>query len=181
MVGQKHSVALRFDKATDSKLAELRARLRDLGLLVDKHEGFPHITVAAYEDVDIDQLFQWVESFVIKRSAFEIRFSSIGIFPPSGEYPDTALIFASPAHSRELVSFYHDFHEKFDEFCGGIGWLYSMVFGYPVIHSTIGVVKSDNVQKALDIAFSSLDFGTTKVVAVEVYAYPLELVKRFEL
>lgn len=141
----------------------------------------PHITIAAYEEVDIHTLLQWTGEFAQRYSAFEFLFSSLGVFPPRGEGAKTAVLFASPSPSKALVDFYYAFHEKLDDYCGNIGLWYSAKFVCPVIHSTIGVFEIKQMQKAMEIIFEHQIFDLTRIVALEVYTYPKKLIQRFEL
>ncbi len=177
----KHVVIARFDEKTDQKLITLQTSLRKEGYIKAISEWPPHITIAAYESAPLDEILQWTEDFSSKHSAFDIMLASLGIFPPRGEPAETAVLYASTTQSRQLIAFYYAFHEKLDEHCGNLGWFYSAKFGHPVMHSTIGVFKIKEMQKALEIIFTQPIFGLTKIVALEVYTYPMKLIRRFEL
>ena len=58
---------------------------------------------------------------------------------------------------------------------------YSAKFGYPAIHSTIGIFEVAQMQKAMKMIFEQRIFGLAKIVSLEVYTYPMELIERFEL
>lgn len=174
-------VVARFNDEANEKLINLRKSLYVKGFMKEIFEWEPHITIAAYENVDIHKLLQWTEEFIQKYSAFEIMFSSVGIFPPQGKNTKTAILFASPSPSKALVDFYYAFHKKLDDYCGNIGWWYSAKFVHPVIHSTIGVFEIDKMQKAIEIIYEHQIFELTRIVALEVYTYPMKLIQRFEL
>jgi len=91
------------------------------------------------------------------------------------------VLYASPAQSKNLIEFYYAFHEKLDEYCGKLGFWYSKKFGYPAIHSTIGIFEVMAMQKAIEIIFEHKIFGLAKINALEVYTYPMELIKRYDL
>ena len=55
------------------------------------------------------------------------------------------------------------------------------VYGNPIMHSTIGIFDVASMQKALEIIFDEGVFGETKITALEIYTYPMRLIKRFEL
>ena len=174
-------VLARFDHETTEKLNALRKKLHEDNHMKVISEWPPHITIAAYETVDIEVLLQWVETFAKKHSAFDIALSSLGVFPPGSEHTETAVFYAFPSQSKNLIDFYYAFHEKLDDYCGNWGWLYSAKFGYPAVHSTIGIVEISNMQKAMEIIFASQIFGLAKIVTLEVYTYPMELIRRYEL
>lgn len=181
MADGKYVVLARFDDKTDQKLITLQASLRKEGYIKAISEWPPHITIAAYESAPIDEILHWTEDFSSKHSAFDIMLSSLGILPPGGEHTETAVLYASPTQTKQLIAFYYAFHEKLDEHCGNLGWFYSAKFGHPVMHSTIGIFEIKEMQKALEMIFTQPIFGLTKIIALEVYTYPMELIKRFEL
>jgi 2'-5' RNA ligase len=186
MNDKKYVVMAVFDEQTTQEIYDLRKRLFDSNTITADHaktlsDWPPHITIAAYDSVDIDELLQWTEEFSKNYSSFDIVFSSLGIFPPGGENTETALLFAAPSQSKALVNFYYAFHEKLDDYCGNIGWLYSAKFGYPAMHSTIAAVNMAFVQKATETVFRCGIFGKVRITALEVYTYPAQLIKRFDL
>lgn len=174
-------VLARFDAAADQALIGLREKLIKAGYQTAIGEWPPHITLAAYENIDVNALLPWAKEFAEQRSEFEIRISSLGIFPPRGEHTETAVLYAMPAASKKLIDFYYAFHEKLDEYCGSLGWWYSARFGFPAIHSTIGIFYIKNIQGAMEMIFAAPIFGAAKITALEVYTYPMELIGRFEL
>ena len=174
----KYVVLARFDNKANEKLGSLREKLHNQSCLKEISEWPPHITIAAYEEIDILALLQWMQEFAEKHSAFDIQFASLGVFPP---HKGTAVVYASPTQSKALFNFYYAFHEKFDDFCGDLGWLYSAKFGHPVFHSTIGAFKVKQLQKAMEIIFARQIPMTAQINALEVYTYPMALIQRFEL
>jgi 2'-5' RNA ligase len=176
-------VVLRFSDETIEKIVALRKKLYDGNYIKEISDWQPHITIAAYENVDIQSLLQWTEEFTENHTAFDVSLSSLGIFPPGGEHSETATLYASPSQSKNLIDFYYAFHEKLDDYCGNLGWFYSAKFGYPAIHSTIGVVEISQIQKATEMILKSFyqTFGKARIVALEIYTYPMELIRRFEL
>jgi len=181
MSDEKYVVMAVFDDATSQKLSSLRKYLYESGYTTSLSEWPPHITIAAYENVELDALLRWTDKFSKRFQPFDISFASLGVFPPGGENIETAVLFAIPSQSKNFIDFYYMFHEELDEYCGKLGWFYSAKFGYPAIHSTIAVVDVAKIQKAMEAIFvSELPCGA-KIIAMEVYTYPMKLIKRFEL
>ncbi|WP_440895595.1 2'-5' RNA ligase family protein [Amphibacillus sp. Q70] len=178
---KNYVIVARFDDEMTGKLTALRKKLHDENHMIAISEWQPYITIAAYENIDIQVLLQWTDEFAKTHSIFDISFSSLGSFPPYGEHTETAVLFASPSQSKSLIDFYYAFHEKLDDYCGKLGWLYSAKWGFPAIHSTIGIFEVPQIQKAMKMIFASQIFGKTKMIALEVYTYPMELIQRFEL
>ena len=182
IIKPKNIVVARFDEAAENKLNNLRTQLFDAGCMKEISPYPPHITIAAYEGVELDTLLQWTDEFTKKYAALEILMSSLGVLPPGGEHTETAVLFASPSPSKALIDFYYAFHENLDEFCGNIGWMYSAKSIHPyAIHSTIGIFEIAKLQKAMKIIFEHQIFEMAKIIALEVYARPIELIKRFDL
>ena len=171
----------RFDDLTTIKLEDLRTDLYKAGYLEKVSEWKPHITFGAYEDIDIKSLLEWVKEFSKNCYTFDMSLSSFGILPPSKNYPDTAVIFIAPSPSKKLFSSYYGFHKKLDEFCGKIGYPYSAActHAYP-FHSTIGVFNTSKLQTSLEYLFRHFTPITAKIIALEVYTYPMKLIKRFD-
>lgn len=172
-------VVARFSEEKDMHLKKLKNVLSDEGYSVP--EWPPHITIAAYENIDEELLCKWTSNFASKHNKQKIALHSLSILPPGGEHTDTAVICLAPAHSKSFVDFYYDFHEKYEEYCTGIGWFNSIRHGSPVIHITVGIVKVNEMQEVMKLIFSQEIFGEAEITALEVYTYPMSLIKRFDL
>jgi hypothetical protein len=181
MVNKNYCVLARFDDNTTEQLNALRSRLQDEGYIKAISEWPPHITIAAYEGVDIREHLQWTKDFSEKHSVFDISLTSLGVLPPGGEHTETAVLYVSPSQSKDLIDFYYAFHEKLDEYCGNLGWWYSAKFGYPAIHSTIGIFEVAQMQRAMEMIFKQRIFGLAQIVSLEVHTYLMELIERFDL
>ena len=174
-------VMMRFDEAMDDRIIHLQEKLIDNGYGGAVNEWPPHITVAAYEGADEQSLLQWTEEYAYRQQRFNIGFFALSVLPPGGEHTDTAVLCLNPSHAKILVDFYYGFHEKFEDFCTGIGWYNSITHGNPVMHSTIGIFNVATMQKAQEMIFASDVFGIARIMALEVYGYPMRFLKRFEL
>lgn len=51
----------------------------------------------------------------------------------------------------------------------------------PVIHCTLSVVRITELQDALELVFQNDVFTQAEVTALEIYTYPMRLIKRFDL
>jgi len=172
-------VIARFDEETDEKITHLRELLTDAGYPVSQWP--PHITLAAYENFDEKLLRAWTSEFSSRHKKISVALASLSVFPPGGGQTETAVLCLNPAHSKSLVDFYYEFHARYDEYCTGIGWFYSLSFGNPVIHATIGTIRVNELQKAMELVFSSGVFRSAEMIALEVYTYPARLIQRFAL
>ncbi|MCL2056230.1 MAG: 2'-5' RNA ligase family protein [Oscillospiraceae bacterium] len=174
-------VMVRFDETTDEIILRLQDKLAANGYKKAVNEWPPHITIAAYEGADEQALLQWTEEYAAHQHSFKVGLFSLSVLPPGGEHTDTAVLCLNPSHSKKLVDFYYGFHEKYEEYCTGIGWYNSIRHGNPIIHSTIGIFDVTTMQKALEIIFAEGVFGEIKITALELYTYPMRLIKRFDL
>ena len=174
-------VMVRFDKAIEQKILRLQETLVANGYQKAISEWPPHITIAAYEDADEQDLLQWAEEYAARQCRFKVGLFALSILPPGGEHTETAVLCLNPSHSKTLVDFYYGFHEKFEDYCTGIGWYNSIRHGNPIVHSTIGVFDVTTMQKALEIIFAADVFCETEITTLELYTYPMRLIKRFEL
>ena len=171
-------VLARFDEEKDNQINILRNALADEGYSISEWPF--HITIAAYENIEEELLCNWTKEFASKNKKQKFVFNSLSSFPPRGEQNE-AVLFLPPAHSKTFVDFYYDFHQKYEEYCTGIGWYNSITHDNPIIHATIGTVKVKEMQKAMDLVFSQNIFGFAEINALEVYTYPMKRIERFEL
>jgi len=172
-------VIARFDEETDKRIARLKKLLVEHGYSVQ--EWPPHITIAAYENLDEKRLCEWTSEFSSEKETLGVAFYSLSILPPHGEHSKSAVLCLEPSHSKPFVDFYYGFHAKYEEYCTGIGWFNSIVHGNPIMHATIGTIEVNALQRAMELVFSTDVFGQAKITALEVYTYPMRLIKRFDL
>lgn len=172
-------VLARFSEEKDIQFKELKKVLSDKGYVVP--EWPTHITIGAYENIDEDLLYKWTSDFASKHNRQKVALNSISILPPSVDHNETAVICLDPAHSISFINFYYDFHEKYEEYCTGIGLFNSIANGNPVIHATIGIVKITEIQEMMELIFSQNIFGEVEITALEIYTYPMKLIQRFDL
>lgn len=169
-------VIARFDNATDKKLNKLRESFINSGYSVP--EWPVHITIAAYEDIDKKLICEWTEDFCKSHKSVNVNLCSLGTFPPN---KSNSVLYLAPAYSKTFVDFYYDFHQKYEEYCTGIGKYNSIINDSPSIHCTIAEIATDDLQNGMELVFESNCFRQAKITALEVYTYPMRLIKKFEL
>jgi 2'-5' RNA ligase len=173
-------VIVRFDEETDNQIMKIRKIMLESGYPIT--EWPPHITIAAYENIDERSICEWTSEVASRQfGKMNVALNSLSILPPKGQKLETAVLCFNPAHSKAFVDFYYKFHEKYEEYCTGIGWFNSVKHGHPVIHATIGTVQVNELQKALEIVFQNNFFKPSLITALEVYTYPMKLIGRFEI
>lgn len=169
-------VIARFDNVTDIKLNKLRKSFTDTGYSVP--EWPPHITIAAYENINQRLICDWTESFCKNHGCVNVNLCSLGTFPPN---QNSIVLFFAPAYTKTFVDFYYDFHQKHEEYCTGIGQYNSIINDSPSIHCTVAEINTNNLQNTMNLVLNSNCFGQARLTALEVYTYPMRLIKRFEL
>ena len=169
-------VLARFDEEKDSQIGILRKALSDVGYSIPEWPF--HITIAVYENIEKELLCNWTKEFASKHKKQKFIFNSLASFPPRGEQNEVVL-FLPPSHSKTFVDFYYDFHQQYEEYCTGIGWHNSITHDNPIFHATIGATNMKEMQKAMEIIFTHNIFGCAEINALEVYTYPMKLLKSF--
>lgn len=179
---QKHVVVARFDNETNDILNEWKAMAYEKQNITydDATDWPPHITIAAYEDVDINELCKWVSEYAAHNSKIEIFFCSLGVFA-HGKQLDTDVIYVTPTNSLEVINFYYGFHDKLDEFSGEYGWDYTAKCKHPVFHSTITICNKQDFNMIFDKLRDDFCQISGYITALEIYENPKKLISRFEL
>jgi len=173
-------VVLRLDVATEEKQRALHRSL-SAHCGIDIIDFEPHITLAAYEKPPLDALLSWIGACAAKHKPFEVRFSSFGFFPHSEEASGRTVLFLSPAAAPALTALYYEVHTKLDAYCGNLGWLYSMRYGHPAIHSTVHILPQEAEVAAAAYMMEAYREVSGTAVAIEVHRWPMRLIQRFPL
>ena len=105
----RYVVLARFDKNTEEKLIALRREMTNAGYA--SSEWPPHITLAAYEDLDAEALCDWTGEFVREHTRQKLTFGSVSLLPPYATHRETAVLCLNPVHAKPFVDFYYAFHE----------------------------------------------------------------------
>lgn len=169
-------VIARFDDATDKKLNRLRKTFSNTDYSVP--EWPVHVTIGAYENIDEKLLCNWTEEFCKSHKSVSFNLCSLGTFPPN---QNGNVLYLAPAYSKTFVDFYYDFHQKYEKYCTGIGRYNSIKDYSPSIHCTISEVNTEDLQNEMKLVFDSNCFGQAKITALEVYTYPMRLIRKFKL
>lgn len=169
-------VIARFDDKADKKLNKLRKSFTNTGYSVPQWPV--HITIAAYENIDEKSICDWTADFCKSHNSVNVNLCSLGTFPPN---KNSNVLFLAPAYSKTFVDFYYNFHQKYEKYCTGIGRYNSIKDDSPSIHCTIAEINTNDLQNTMKLVFDNNCFGQAKITALEVYTYPMKLIKRFEL
>jgi len=173
-------VVLRLDAVTEEKQRALHGALSaQCGIDIIDFE--PHITLAAYEKPPLDARLSWIGDCAARHRPFEVRFSSFGFFPHSEEAGGRTVLFLAPAAAPALTALYYEVHTKLDAYCGNLGWLYSMRYGHPAIHSTVHMLPREVKGAAAAYMLDEYRELTGTAIAIEVHRWPMRLIQRFPL
>src|SRR5258707_15574899 len=76
------AVEMYFDEKTGKSLRDLRKILTDTGVrpVLDEMGDRPHISLAVFSQVDVEELLEEVEKFAAETKAMPITLSAIGAF-----------------------------------------------------------------------------------------------------
>lgn len=99
----RYVVLARFDKNTEEKLIALRREMTNAGYA--SSEWPPHITLAAYEDLDAEALCDWTGEFVREHTRQKLTFGSVSLLPPYATHRETAVLCLNPVHAKPLSIF----------------------------------------------------------------------------
>lgn len=179
---QKHVVIARFDAQTDQIFTRWKCALgaSQSARADDSAVWPPHLTIAAYEGVDIGALCAWTREYTASRTCVDLCFGSLGVFA-HGPAGDTDVIFAHPNDSAPLTALHTDFHQKFDEYCGEYGRHCTPQSPDLVLHATITICHKDEFNAMFDRLRAQFSAVCATITALEVYENPCRLVERCEL
>lgn len=179
---QKYVVIARLDETTDTLFNQWKIKAYNLQSIqyLNATSWPPHITIAAYENIDVNDLCSWVFEYTKDLYEIDVYFSSLGVFA-HGKNLDTDVIYVNPNSTVNLTEFYYNFHKKFDEYCGNYGKDYILKSENLTFHSTITICKKEDFNKIFDRLRDDFNVVRGKIIALEVYKNPMELINRYEL
>ena len=130
-------------KNTEEKLIALRREMTNAGYA--SSEWPPHITLAAYEDLDAEALCDWTGEFVREHT----RQADVRLCEPSAAVchaPRNRRAVPEPGARKTFCRFFTmRSTKKYESFCKGIGSFSAVSEDKPVIHCTLSVVRGYGV------------------------------------
>ena len=102
-----------FDKETENKFKRLWQHLSEKDITyygIENKERRPHITIADYDNLEINKFIELSEKFYEEKQKVEISFNTLGTFI------NTGTLFIAPTLSNELLTFHSNHHKEFNEF-----------------------------------------------------------------
>jgi 2'-5' RNA ligase len=172
------AVELYFDQKTEKALLDLRKILTDAGVrpVLDEMGDRPHISLAVFSQVDVEELLEEVEKFAAETKAMPITLSAIGAFATAD-----AVLFLTPAITQDMLDVHWDFHQMLRDLK-----MHPHAYYQPdrwVPHSTIAQnVQEEMVGKGFDVLRKSFKPISGKLVEMGLVRFrPVESLGCFQL
>lgn len=83
----------------------IREAFAHLGSVLAEMGASPHVSLAVFDEADVDGLIAVTEDFFRNRSVFKMRFSSFGFFPGA-----EGVVFLAPVVTRGMLDMHEAFH-----------------------------------------------------------------------
>lgn len=172
----KYAVNLYFNKEAESYITEIWRDLERLekGKCLTCANGRPHMTLAIYDDLDLEIAKGRIKSLIRDACCFELKFLQIGIFPNH-----KGAIFLTPNLTEDLFQIHRRFHDAFKDFAEQ-GWdYYKPQSWYP--HCTLALeTPKEAIPSVLEQIlkdFTPIDFTVKSIgiVSLEPIDYLFEM------
>ncbi len=168
-----YAVMCLFDEKTNNEFKIIEENLQIVG--IKSRSIPPHITLGAYVNIEENTLVEWTKKFCEENSKISVNFSHLGVFNQN-------VLFVAPRVSKELLHFHELFHQKYDENCGEIGFLYSLKSNKWVPHATVIIDDFESVQKLLTRISDIFKPIESEIVGLSISEfYPMREIARFDL
>lgn len=106
-----YAIIATFDRVFTYKIRELQSELTNIIGTNQLAEVEPHITLADYNELDVNLYTEKLKEFV----AFQENIAAV-TFPSVGTFPTNGTIFLAPTITNELLRFHHSYHDYFKTF-----------------------------------------------------------------
>ncbi len=172
------AIEMFFDKSTECAILEYWKSLydTDLSKVLFELGGRPHITLAVYNDVDVNKLRDKLAIFLEERKALKLRFESVSVFPT-----DPSVVFLAPGMTDSLRDIHREYHNIMQDFSVN-EWEYYLPNKW-VPHCAIAMeVPRENVSSVVGHIMSKIyqfDFTIEEVGIVEFR--PIRHLETFKL
>lgn len=161
-MGYIYYVVAFFDDETNYKFKKINVALNNNNIKTIDLE--PHITLAAYSEIEKNVLVDWISKICENEKSFEVNFNHIGMF-------GLDVVFLAPRISEELMVFYKKIHSKYDELCGKEGYNYSLLSSNWIPHSTVVMGSKNDVLKSIPIIGERFEPFFGKINKIAIYEY----------
>ena len=163
-----------FDEDTNLKIQKIRDILEENNLSFNLYP--PHITIGAYVDINKDILTNYISDFISKTKFITINLNTIGNF-------SNKVIFLTSDDTNNIKNLHFNFHQKYDEYHGNVGYNYSLKSNKFTPHMTLLQSNNENdIEKALKL-LKELNINiNAKISKIGLYEFhPIREIKIFNL
>ncbi|MGG0723976.1 2'-5' RNA ligase family protein [Bacillus mycoides] len=152
-----YAIIATFDRVFTYKIRELQSELTNI-IGTNQLAGVePHITLADYNELDVNLYTEKLEEFV----AFQENIAAV-TFPSVGNFPTNRTIFLAPTITDELLRLHHSYHDYFKTFHDSPQSYY--VPGKWVPHCTIAnVLNSNQFLSVMEYIYEKFDVTTASI------------------
>lgn len=121
----------------------------------------PHITLADFNQIDLNSFEQDFNTFFQDFQSFEVNFSSVGFFPK------TTTVYLAPTITNTLWNLHQAFHDKFSKY--DISPQSYYIPNHWVPHCTLkSKLASDHIQKAVNYCINQITIKKALVNRVKL-------------
>lgn len=120
-----------------------------------------HLSIGLYSGIPEEKLVAWTKSFAQNHASFSISFDKIALF-------GNRVCYLAPQMSTDLLFFYSDYHQKYDDFASVSGQYYSLKNGKWVPHCTLFLSDTEDAEQAFLAAEKIFIPFSGKVEAISV-------------
>ncbi len=169
-----YAVVLTFDEILEKAVHSTWDQLEGFGERLKTLGSMPHITLAAFDDVNPEKLKIATKRFSENASSINIKFSSFGAFAT-----EEHVIFLAPDPTPELL----DLQQQFFDMLGPLSRFTSYKPGIWIPHCTIAMhVEEKDYSRALQTCYT-LNLPISGLASsVEIVKFmPIEKIARFPL
>ncbi|MCU5098398.1 2'-5' RNA ligase family protein [Bacillus wiedmannii] len=145
-----YAIIATFDRVFTNKIIELQNEITNI-IGTNQLAGVePHITLADYNEVDVNLYTKKLEEFVaVQENMAAINFPSVGVFPTNGT------IFLAPTITDELLKLHHSYHDNLNSY---------YVPGKWVSHCTIAnKLHANQFLIAMEYIYGKFDYATASI------------------
>lgn len=163
-----------FDEETNHRIEEIHQEL--LVNEIPSTSLLPHLTLGSWTNIDENELCNWLELVCSNQLQLEVNFNHLGLF-------SLKVAFLAPHVSEDLIKFHARIHEKFEEYCGQMGYNYTAKSQNWVPHATLVFQdESETVLKSLPVITKNFNPFKGKLISLLLCEYnTMTEIKRYTL
>lgn len=163
-----------FDEQTNQRIEEIH---RELSVHeIPSTSLLPHLTFGSWTNINELELCDWLEQVCSNQKQIEVNFNHLGLF-------SLKVAFLAPHVSEELMKFHSHIHERFEEYCGEMGYNYTAKSQNWVPHATLVFQdESETVLKSLPVITKQFSPFKGKLISLLLCEYnTMTEIKRYSL